>query len=70
MVFASSVMGVAAYVVYSVMNKIMGNIKINDFVSLFVAVGFGVVVYLLLCYLLRISEVRILFSEVKRRIYK
>lgn len=64
---ASGVMGVVAYLIYHGMYGILGVSKIYNLVSLLVAVGVGVVVYLVLCYLFKVEEVRDVVGKVRER---
>lgn len=65
---ASGVMGVVAYVVYHGMYGVLGVSKLYNLVSLLVAVGVGVVVYLVLCYVFKIEEVRGVVSKVREKL--
>ena len=49
------------------MYGILGVSKIYNLVSLLVAVGVGVVVYLVLCYLFKVEEVRDVVGKVRER---
>jgi putative peptidoglycan lipid II flippase len=65
---ASAIMGVVAYLVYHGLYNALGVSKLYNLVSLLAAVGTGVVVYGLLCYLFAIEEVRLIVEKVRERI--
>ena len=67
---ASAVMGAVAYVVYYGLYGILGVSKMYKLISLLVAVGLGVIVYGVLCYVFRIEEVRDLVNKVRERLVK
>lgn len=62
---ASLVMGAVAYFTYHRLYTVSGVGIVGNLVSLVVAVGLGVVVYGVLCYLFGVEEVRDLFGKVK-----
>lgn len=64
---ASGIMGVVAYFIYHGLYGALGVSKLYNFISLFVAVGIGVVVYIILCYIFKVEEVRDVFGKVKDR---
>ena len=65
---ASGIMGVVAYLIYHGMYGVLGVSKLYNLVSLLVAVGVGVVVYLVLCYIFRVEEVRDVVGKVRERL--
>ena len=65
---ASAVIGAVAYVVYHGLYGILGVSKMYELISLLIAVGLGVIVYGVLCYVFRIEEVR--DNKVKERLVK
>lgn len=67
---ASAIMGVVAYVVYHGLYGILGASTIYNLISLLVAVGFGVLVYGVLCYVFRVEEVRDVVGKVKDRLIR
>src|SRR5699024_5701127 len=67
---ASAVMGVVAYVVYYGLYGLLGVSKLYNLISLLVAVGLAVIVYIVLCYILGIEEVRDTINKVKTRLLK
>ena len=67
---ASAVMGVVAYVVYHSLYVILGVSKIYNLISLLAAVGLGVIVYGVLCYIFNVEEVRDIVNKVKNRLFK
>ena len=64
---ASGVMGVVAYLIYHEMYGVLGVSKLYNLISLVVAVGVGVIVYLVLCYLFGVEEVRYVVGKVRER---
>lgn len=64
---ASGVMGLVAYVIYHGMYGILGVSKLYNLVSLLVTVGVGVIVYLALCYILKVEEVRDAIGKIRER---
>lgn len=67
---ASGIMGVVAYFIYHGIYGILGVSKLYNLVSLLVAVGIGVVVYVVLCYLFKVEEVREVVGKVKDRLVR
>src|SRR5699024_5392461 len=65
---ASAVMGVVAYVVYHGLYGLLGVSKLYNLISLLVAVGLAVIVYIVLCYILGIEEVKDAVDKVKIRL--
>lgn len=64
---ASGVMGVVAYLIYHGMYGVLGVSKLYNLLSLLMAVGVGVVVYVALCYVFGVEEVRDVIGKVKGR---
>ncbi len=67
---ASAVMGIVAYVVYNGLYGYLGVSKLYNLISLLAAVGIGVVVYRVLCYVFKVKEVRDIVHRVKDRLIK
>lgn len=67
---ASGVMGVVAYLIYHGMYGVLGVSKLYNLISLVLAVGVGVIVYLVLCYLFKVEEVRDVVGKVRERLVK
>ena len=70
---ASGVMGVVAYLIYHGMYGVLGVLgvsKLYNLISLSLAVGVGVVVYIILCYVFKVEEVRMVVGKVKWRLLK
>ncbi|WP_352419468.1 murein biosynthesis integral membrane protein MurJ [Proteiniborus sp.] len=65
---ASGVMGVVAYLIYHGLYRMLGVSKLYNLISLLMAVGAGVVVYLILCYVFKVEEVGNVVGKVKRRL--
>lgn len=61
---ASGIMGVVAYLIYHGLYRVLG---VYNLISLLVAVGVGVVVYLVLCYVFKVQEVRDVTNKVVKR---
>ena len=55
---ASAVMGVVAYMTYNGIYGFLGVSRFYNLISLLVAVGLGVIVYGVLCYVFKVEEVR------------
>ena len=55
---SSAIMGVFANIVYKVLYNVLGVSKLSNLISLILAVGTGVVVYSILCYVLNVKEMR------------
>lgn len=64
---ASGVMGIVAYLIYHGIYRVLGISKLYNLISLLVAVGFGIIVYLVLCYVFGVDEVRIGVGKVGER---
>ena len=62
---ASAIMGLIAYYTYHSLYSFFGVSKLYNLISLLVAVGIGVIVYGVLCYLFKIEEVRDMFDKAK-----
>jgi putative peptidoglycan lipid II flippase len=60
---ASCVMGAVAYIVYNGLYAILGVSKLYNLVSLLVAVGLAVIVYVVLLYVFRVEEVTDLVNK-------
>lgn len=67
---ASAIMGAASYAVYQGMSKTLDRGNVYSLISLLAAVGIGMVVYLILCYLFRVEEIRIVIGKVKQRLMR
>lgn len=67
---ASGIMGVVAYLIYHGIYELLGVSKLYNLVSLLVAVGVGVIVYLVLCYIFKVAEVRDVVWKVRERFRK
>ena len=67
---ASAVMGLVAYFTYHGIYGVLGISKLNNLISLLVAVGLGVVVYGVLCYVFKVKEVRDVVDKVKKRLIR
>lgn len=64
---ASGFMGVAAYFIYHEIYRMLGVSKLYNLIALLVAIGVGIVIYGLLCYMLKIEEVREIVEKVAKR---
>ncbi len=68
---ASGIMGVATYLIYHGTYRVIGLLwKLGNLLSLLVAVGIGAVLYLVLCYLFGVEEVRMVVGKVRGRFVK
>ncbi len=67
---ASAIMGVVSYITYHGLYSALGVSKLYNLISLLVAVGLGVVVYGVLCYVFGIEEVRDMVDKIKIRFKK
>lgn len=61
---ASAIMGVVAYITYNSIYGFFGVSKLYNLISLLVAVGLGVIVYGVLCYIFKVEEIRDIVSKV------
>lgn len=64
---ASGVMGVVVYLIYNWIYGMIGVSKLYNLISLLLAVGVGVVVYVVLCYVFKVKEVRDVVGKVRER---
>ncbi|NLW29717.1 MAG: murein biosynthesis integral membrane protein MurJ, partial [Erysipelothrix sp.] len=62
---ASLAMGAVSYLVYTGLISILPMSNLYNAVALFVAVGAGAIVYAVLCYVLKVDEVRNVVSRIK-----
>lgn len=62
---ASSIMGLVAYTLYHGLYSKLRVSKLFNLISLVAAVGVAVIVYIILCYLLRIKEIRAILNKLK-----
>lgn len=67
---ASGVTGVVVYFIYHGIYEAIGASKIYNLISLLLAIGVGAVLYTVLCYLLKVKEVRDVIGKVKKRFGK
>lgn len=65
---ASAIMGVVAYTVYHGLYSALGVSKLYNLISLLIAVVLAVIVYVALCYIFKIKEVRDIINKVKLRL--
>jgi len=68
--FASAIMGIVAYLIYHELYKILGAAKLHNLIALLAAASSGVVIYVVLCYVLGIDEVKDIVNKLKLRIIK
>lgn len=64
---SAGAMGLVAYLVYNGLYGILGLSKLYNAISLFAAAGLGALVYGILCYALKVKEVRDLVDNLKER---
>jgi putative peptidoglycan lipid II flippase len=67
---ASGIMGLVTYLIYYGIYRALGDGIIYNLISLLMAVGVGVVVYLVLCYVFDIREIRMAFYKIWKRLNK
>lgn len=67
---ASMIMGAIAYFTYYELYKFLGVSKLYNLISLVVAVGFGVIVYIILCYVFNVKEIRDIIDRIRIRLVK
>ena len=60
-------MGVVIYLIYNWIYGMIGVSKLYNLISLLLAVGVGVVVYVVLCYVFKVKEVRDVVGKVRER---
>lgn len=65
---ASAVMGIVAYLTYHGLYGMLGVSKLYNLISLLAAVGIGVIVYGILCYVFKVEEVRDVVGKVVERL--
>ncbi|HQK54311.1 MAG TPA: murein biosynthesis integral membrane protein MurJ [Sedimentibacter sp.] len=66
--FASAIMGAIVYIIYNGLNKLLGNDSLSNLILLMTSISVGVVVYIIICYLIGVNEVKVFFDKVKQRI--
>lgn len=64
---ASLVMGLLSYLTYNELYGYLGISKLNNLISLLGAVFLGALLYGILCYVLRVEEIRDFITEIKIR---
>ena len=67
---ASGVMGVFAYLIYHGLHRALGASSLFNMISLLVAVGVGVILYLVVSYLLGVEEIKNIAAKVTGRLRK
>lgn len=67
---ASGIMGLVAYLIYHGMYGTLGVSKLYNLVSLVVAVSIAAIVYVVLCYVFKVEEVRDVINKIKARLVK
>lgn len=65
---ASGIMGLVAYLTYRGLYRALGVSKLYNLISLLVSVGGGVVVYLVLCYVFKVKEVKDMVGKIKDKL--
>lgn len=65
---ASAVMGVVVYFIYNGLYGVLGVSKLYNLISLLVALGVGVIVYVILCYVFKVEEVRDVIKKIRFRL--
>lgn len=65
---ASGIMGLVVYFTYHGLYRILGVSKLYNLISLLVAVGLGAIVYVVLCYVFKVEEVRDVVGKVKDKL--
>ena len=65
---ASAIMGIVAYMIYQGLYEALGVSKLYNLISLAMAVGTGVIVYGILCYILGIEEIKDMVDKAKVRL--
>lgn len=63
-------MGVVAYLIYHGLYGALGVSKLYNLISLLVAVSIAAIVYIVLCYIFKVDEVRDVINKVKARLVK
>ena len=67
-IIASAIMGVVAYLTYNGLYSMLGTSTLYNLISLIAAIGLGVIVYGVVCYVIGVKEVRELVDNVMDRI--
>lgn len=65
---ASMIMGVVTYLTYQGIYKLLGVSKLYNLISLIASVGIGAVLYVILCYLFKVDEIRDIITKVMERV--
>lgn len=64
---AAAVMGIVTYLVYNLLNSVLGGGLINNALSLFASILLGTIVYGFLVVLLKVEEVKIMIEMIKKK---
>lgn len=64
---ASGIMGLVVYLIYHGMYGVLGVSKLYNLISLLVAVLIAAIVYVILCYVFKVEEVRDIVNKIKNR---
>jgi putative peptidoglycan lipid II flippase len=64
---ASVIMGVASWGIYSGLGKFVSDTTMSQFLRLFLSVGMAIIVYMILCTVLKVSEMKTLINRLKNR---
>lgn len=67
---ASGIMGLVAYLIYHGLYGVLGVSKLYNLISLLVAVSIAAIMYVVLCYVFKIEEVRDVIDKIKIRLVK
>ena len=67
---ASGIMGLVAYLIYHGMCGLLGVSKLYNLISLLVAVLIAAIIYVALCYVFKVEEVRDVVDKIKVRLIK
>lgn len=67
---ASGIMGVIAYFTYHGLYGALGVSKLYNLISLLVAVSIAAIVYIVLCYIFKVEEVRDVINKIQARLVK
>lgn len=65
---ASMIMGVVAYFIYGGLYNSIGGHGLGKLISLLIAAGVGAVIYLVLCYIFRVKEIRDVVESLKSKV--
>ncbi len=67
---ASLAMGIIVYILYNTMYTFLGVSKLHNLISLLFAIGVGIILYVVFCYLFKIREIRDVVIKLRDILFK